>query len=243
MSGYGVVFDVETTGLDYAKDEIIEISYITFLLDPKPRIKLARSFLAENSSPLSDEIRQITGLDDELLKGETIPWNEIDHVFKNAHIVIAHNAAFDIRFLRKYLPGFKAKFACSLKHIDWESKNKKSRDLISLAAHHGFLNPFPHRALFDTATLFRIVADYIPEISQRSQYQYFKIAAVAAPYDKKDLLKQRRYRWDADAKVWWRIVDETIMEAEMAFLKESIYVANAVCPAKIDKIDLCEDQL
>jgi len=42
-----------------------------------------------------------------------------------------------------------------------------------------------------------------------------RLWAVGSPFDSKDLLKSRSYRWKAGAKTWWRDVASDEHEAEL----------------------------
>ena len=54
-----------------------------------------------------------------------------------------------------------------------------------------------------------------------------RIYATDAPFDKKDLLKARRYRWsngeEGRKKAWWRELSEDQVEAEYGWLAEQVY--------------------
>jgi DNA polymerase-3 subunit epsilon len=55
-----------------------------------------------------------------------------------------------------------------------------------------------------------------------------RVFAVDAPFDRKDLLKTRGYRWSNGTngcrRCWWRDVAERDLEAELAFLRASIFL-------------------
>ena len=54
-----------------------------------------------------------------------------------------------------------------------------------------------------------------------------RIWAEEAPFDHKDTLRARGYRWsngtDGTPKAWWKDVDEATAEAELAYLRTEIY--------------------
>ncbi len=55
-----------------------------------------------------------------------------------------------------------------------------------------------------------------------------RIWAEGAPFELKDQLRQRGYRWsdgsDGRPRSWWVEVDEPLAEAEIAFLENEIYM-------------------
>ena len=54
----------------------------------------------------------------------------------------------------------------------------------------------------------------------------YRLQATGAPFDAKDALKERGYRWDAAQKVWHtRLDDAAALQAESAWLKAHVYGA------------------
>ena len=225
----GIIVDLETTGLDPKTDRIIEIGILAFAVGDgaPPQITGMYSGVEDPGQPLSAEVAAITGLSDAVLAGRRIHWETVREHFSTAVIAIAHNAAFDSAFLRgrEELRPLTLPFACSMKHIDWEAKGFRTRALNYLACDHGFINPFPHRALFDCATTFRLVAPHISELATRCYLRDVHVAAVGAPFDKKDLLRNHRYRWDNERRVWHKQVLEDQLVQEREFLRSEIYTA------------------
>jgi len=124
---------------------------------------------------------------------------------------------------RPEMAGLTCHWACSMKHIDWESKGFRTRALNYLAADHGFVNPFAHRALFDCATTLRLIDPYFSEMSKRSHLREWRLLASHAPYEMKDKLRNQRYRWDNVKRVWYKDILEDTLEVERAFLQNEIY--------------------
>jgi len=50
-----------------------------------------------------------------------------------------------------------------------------------------------------------------------------RVWATGSPFETKDVLKARGYRWEADRKVWYRDLGAADREAEFAWLKENVY--------------------
>ena len=225
---YGLIVDVETTGINADEDAIIEIGVVEFVLregKSSPELLNMYGALEDPGRPITEEIQKLTGLDNGLLKGQKIAWEYIRSLLERSSLVVAHNAAFDRSFIEKRpeLAGLDLHWACSMKHIDWRGKGYKTRALNYLAADHGFVNAFAHRALFDCATTFRLIAPYFQELVQRSYLRELRVLAVQAPFEMKDKLKQQDYRWDAEKRVWFKDVFEDTLDAERSFLSSEIY--------------------
>ncbi len=224
---YGVILDLETTGVDSKKDKIIEIGLLEFGVGAsgKPQIGNLYGAVEDPGQPLSEEIIKLTGLTDEILAGQKINWDYVRSILERASIVIAHNASFDSAFCegREELAGLNLHWGCSQKHIDWEGKGFRTKALNYLAADHGFVNPFAHRALFDCATTFRVVEPYFEELLARSYLNELRVWATGAAFETKDKLRLARYRWDASARVWFKDIMEDTLEQERVFLRSQIY--------------------
>jgi len=222
---YGVIVDVETTGLNCEEDKIIEIALLKFSLGTEPNIISLYSELEDPCEPISPEIQKLTHLTTELLQGTKIDWAKVKKDLDGASVVIAHNMEFDRSFLRKRseLEGLEVHWACSLNHIDWYKHGFKTRSLNYLASDHGFINPFAHRALFDCATTFRLITPYLKELLAKSHEVEYELLASNSPFKSKDSLKERGYRWNPEKRVWFKRIFEKELEEETVFLKEHVY--------------------
>lgn len=228
---FGLIVDLETTGTDPQKDQVIEVGIIEFGVTSGPDGSLRADMISGYSSlqdpgqPLSPEITKLTGLTDGMVSGHRVDWDRVREMLSRASVVIAHNAAFDRGFLqrRPELAGVNPHWACSVKHINWRKHGFRTRALNYLAADHGFVNPFAHRALFDCATTFRLVAPYMEELIRRSYLREFLVVATGAPFETKDTLRQHGYRWNPEARVWARQMLEDELQEERAFLSAEVY--------------------
>lgn len=224
---YGVVVDLETTGIDPKNDKIIEIAILEFGVEgaKPPVISGGFSAVQDPGFAVPAEILKMTGLSQAILSGQKIDWDLVRTYLARASIVIAHNAEFDRAFLEQSgeIKGLHLHWGCSRKHIDWKKHQFRTTALNYLAADHGFVNPFAHRALFDCATTFRVITPYLTELITRSYEREYLVRAVYSPFESKDVLKQRGYYWNAEFRVWEKTVPESQIQAERVFLTDEVY--------------------
>ena len=117
-----VVFDIETTGLDIDKDQIIEIAAIRVI---GGTVGERFHTLITTEKPLSKKIIELTGISDELLMSSGVPLEEATESFLkfvSSDIVVAHNASFDSEFIQA---------ACE--ECDLDDFNNEAIDTIYLA--------------------------------------------------------------------------------------------------------------
>ena len=98
FDGKYVVFDLETTGLDGNKDEIIEIGACKI---ENGRIDEVFSTFVKPNKNIPKEITSLTGIDDEMVKdAPSINYVLPDfYKFCDGAKLVAHNIAFDISFI------------------------------------------------------------------------------------------------------------------------------------------------
>lgn len=254
----GLFVDVETTGLDPRRDEIIELAMVPFRYGLDGRIfSVDEPFTAlrEPSVAISEEITQITGITNEMVAGKVIDPAEVAAFAAPAAIVVAHNAAFDRKFLERFCEVFRTKaWACSMAEVDWAEEGHDGVKLAYLAASAGFFYD-GHRALNDCEATIALLARPLPksrtlalaQLLERARRPSWRIWAEHAPYDLKDALKARGYRWNPEGsaapKAWFIDVDEASRDAELAFLSAEIYGREVHPPMRrIDAYDRYSDR-
>jgi len=237
-SKIGVLVDFETTGLDTSQDEVIEIGMVKFCYSKRGDVTaVVDTFNSFNqpSKSIPAEVTALTGITDEMVAGQRIDAEAVSSFAADADIVIAHNAQFDRRFAERGWPVFAEKcWACSMREIDWRRHGIDGAKLGYLLAAAGYFHD-GHRAVEDCQALLEILASQLPNTNQtalaalleRSNRPTYRIWAERAPYDFKDVLKKRGYRWndgsDTRPKAWYIDVSEAHRDEELRFLKEIIY--------------------
>jgi DNA polymerase-3 subunit epsilon len=234
----GVVVDTETTGLDYTKSEVIELGMVAFTYDDDGRIGDVIgvfSALRQPYAPIPPEITRLTGITDEMVAGKTIALEAVEAFIEPADLVIAHNAKFDRPFCERLASGFSPKaWACSVSEIAWADRGFEGTKLGYLIGQCGFFHE-GHRAVDDCHALLEVLArpwrdglvTPFAELLHSSDKTRIRIWATSSPFEMKDQLKARGYRWsdgsDGRPKAWWTEVAEEDSEDELKFLRTEIY--------------------
>jgi DNA polymerase-3 subunit epsilon len=115
-----MVIDVETTGLDTDRAEIIELGIVPFRYTAERIVEVLPAFsrFNEPASPITEEISRITGITKEMVAGHRIDPRQVAEVVDPCSFVIAHNAGFDRRVAERHFPALAAKpWACSVEEI------------------------------------------------------------------------------------------------------------------------------
>lgn len=234
----GLFVDVETTGLDPDKDEIIELAMLPFQYSLGGAvIAVSEPFnrLREPSTRIPPAVTALTGITDDMVAGQQIDTVEVSDFAAPADLVVAHNAAFDRRFLERFCPAFRTKpWACSMAEIDWIAEGFEGTKLAYLAADCGFFYD-RHRAANDCLAAVELLTRILPrsEISGlayllgRARQTTWRIWAENSPFEYKDVLRARGYRWNVGGnslpRTWYVDVTDNQKEEELEYLAREIY--------------------
>ena len=234
----GLFVDVETTGLEPVRHEIIELAMVPFVFGLDGRIfEIGEPFheLREPAEPIPPEVTAITGITDEMVAGKVIDPERVTAFAAPAALVVAHNAGFDRRFLERFCATFTTKpWACSMTQVPWTEEGHEGVKLAYLASGAGFYYD-KHRAVHDCLAAIELLARPLPKsgalalarLLEQARRPSWRIWAEGAPFDLKDALKARGYRWNAEyggaPRAWYIDVDEAAREAELSFLNREIY--------------------
>jgi DNA polymerase-3 subunit epsilon len=233
----GLYVDTETTGTDAARDEVIELAMVPFKYDAEGRIcAVGEAFVAlrEPKVPISEEITRITGITNDMVAGQSIDPNDVAAFITQAAVVVAHNAQFDRRFVERLYEGFKLKgWACSMSQVDWKGEGFEGTKLSYLAGQCGFFFD-GHRAQNDCLAGLEILGrplksgrTALAHMLETARKPSWRIWAERSPFEQKDRLKARGYRWNGEEgptpKAWYIDVDDADRQAELDYLAQEIY--------------------
>lgn len=227
-----VILDVETTGLDSKKDEVIQISLLPIWIDVANASVVAQKApmtrLQQPATPISTEIQQLTGITNDDVEGHAIDWRKVAAFLSRCKWVIAHNAQFDYRFVAAALEAAglsmpDTNWCCSMSHTTYEGLEQQRTSLQFLAHWHGLWYE-AHDAKNDVQALLAILKKNPLAFKQaltRSANPDWRVYAAGSLFEENTLLKARAYKWDSEARCWWLSVDSEV-EAE----EEKVWLEN-----------------
>jgi DNA polymerase III epsilon subunit-like protein len=189
--------DTETTGVDFASDQIIELGAVMFELDPislifSPVDKFESTVALRQK--LDDKISRITGITtEELSTAQSLTkvqqkWNDwLDKYESNVEAIIGHSVDFDLHFLTKegwFLPTQKNIDTLNLSKILFPNLSAVNQEFLSKKL--GFEQKIPftdlvnlthHRSLYDSimcANLFGVILKEITALNCSPEFiDYF----------------------------------------------------------------------
>ena len=241
-----LVLDTETTGLEAAKEKVIELALLRVAVDIATGLPVGPvqvyDGLEDPGRAIPPAITDITGITDAMVHGQRLDEALIAQLIVGVDLVVAHNAGFDRPFVEARLPEFaRLPWACSFADLDWKALGQSSAKLENLALACGWFYD-AHRAETDCHALLAVLAQPQARFGHASTTEgaeagatglsvllaaadqtHHRLQATGAPFEAKDALKARGYRWDGQQRVWG-----TTLRSERALADELTWLADAV---------------
>lgn len=243
----GVFLDIESTGLS-TEDKLIELGMVKFEYSEDGRIfRILEEFngYQDPNQQISEFITGLTGITNDIVRGQQIEETAVAKYLDNVDIIIAHNAAFDRAFFERTFPSVSSKpWACSMYDIEWNNEKIEGFKLEYIAYKYNFFYE-GHRAVIDCLAGIHILAQglfnskglVLKQLLDNGLQPRYKLWTKNASYDHKDCLRGRRYKWDThpihNFKAWAIELPENKVEAEINYLKSNIYNGSMNIPVDI----------
>jgi|GEM_PF-774486 len=234
----GMNRDLVLTGVDEKTDRVIEIGAVLWDWDNLAPVKIFSELVDEvDRLPISDEVQMITGIDDSMLekwgsKGEAIRevLANLSKLIEKADYLMAHNGPqYDIPMLsamyKRYDMTMPDKvWIDSMTDIEFP-RRISGRSMALLEHSHGFINPFPHRAVTDVLSMLKIASAYpLTRMIKMAESPKVTVAAVLkAPNWKdqkavtefnavKNKVAKSRFKWNPSKKEWTKIIHKILLD-------------------------------
>ena len=116
-----------------------------------------------------------------------------------------------------------------MSEIDWKAEGFEGAKLSLLLMQIGFFHD-AHRGSADCHAAIELLARDLPSgrsglsaLFEKARRTRWKIQAIGTPFEIKDELKARGYRWDADGRYWYTEVSSEEKEAEIEWVTQKAY--------------------
>ncbi len=233
------IIDTETTGTRHGTDRIIEVGIVRFDFNVDTgrvlRVTDVYSGLEDPGFPIPPESTEIHGITDAMVAGKSLDEARIAAIMDGVTLVIAHNASFDRPFLEDRMPLFSnLAWGCSLEQVPWSDEGFRGAKLEYLCSAVGFFYG-AHRSEVDCRALLELLHRPLPRsgktglrrLMDAASEPALRLWATGSPFETKDVLRERNYRWDADRRCWHRVVPKSAAKAESEWLKAEVYSGRA----------------
>jgi DNA polymerase III subunit epsilon len=228
--------DFETTGLNIPTIGVTEIGMVLWDTTLRAPIKLFGTLVdpapnsiwepgVEKINNLSQDVCSRFGMEDEKALKYVLSW------YGSADVACAHNGnnfdrpLLDVWAAKYGLDSQKSKVWIDTK-ADIDRPFKDSTRLVYMAADHGFLNPFPHRAMFDVMTMLTILNKYELDPILELAKSPTRVVKALVPFEQKDLAKNRGYHpiyENGKFSRWELPVKEIRLEKEREYFRSTGY--------------------
>jgi DNA polymerase-3 subunit epsilon len=208
------IVDTETTGIT-PESACVEVACILYSVQHAAAIRSFASLIRADSNPAYD----INAIPEELLREAPEPppvWSRIREMVGKADVLVAHNAAFDKRYIPSDVQQGKP-WLCTMTDLDWPCKTS-SKSLVSVALAHGLGVSHAHRAMVDCDLISRLLTNVAERWSdggadlaiwlEQGMKPKITVRALVS-YEEREKAKSCGFSWDSQSKNWTKRIPES----------------------------------
>ena len=248
----GIHQDLANAGINFQTDRVSEIGAVLWDWKFGQPVKIFDQLINEPGRPdISEEIEELTGISDQMLnqyghRGEAIATilQQLAKLIEQADFLMAHNAReydrpmLEAMYKRHHVEFPRKVWIDSATDIEYPKKIK-SRSMAMLEHAHGFINPFPHRAVTDALAMLKVAHHYdVERMVALAKSPIVKVAAkLKAPdwknrqeVEKFNVIKNKvaksRFKWDPDKKIWFKNIHKILLDENNIHFDFNWYVAD-----------------
>lgn len=218
MVGVGLGLDLETTSLDTEKAKITEVGLIRCSLPGFHPIDVHSWLVTQSADDIEPDAMACNGIDAVTLAtygyGEGAVLTRLGKLMEDVDYIIAYNGraydkkVYETNCRRLGIAPVEKPWLDPLEDIDFPV-TIHGRKLVHVTAEHGFVNPFPHRAVFDVVAMLKLCSMYDTDtLITNANTPRVELEALVT-FAQKDLAKRLRYQWDVGTKRWIKSVRKT----------------------------------
>lgn len=228
----GINENLVENGVNLKLDRVTEIGAVLWDTRINTPVRFYSELINERDKlPLTEEVIELTGIDEQLLEEYGLRHDEIklalerlSLLMKKADYLMAHNGE---KYDKPMLNAMYNRYGVEMPKKLWiDSQNDiefppkiTHKSMAALEHAHGFINPFPHRAVTDVLSMLKVAANYdftrIVKIAQSPKVRI--VASLKAPNWKdrnqveefnriKNKVARARFQWDPENKQWTKTV-------------------------------------
>lgn len=246
----GMNEDLIHSGLNLKKDRITEVGAVLWDFKRKRPLQIITELINEaDHLPISPEVEALTGIDDDMLTDWGLREDHIKIFLKNltgyinnADYLMAHNGPnYDIPMLEAMYK----RYGMTLPEKTWIDtvtdieypETMHNRSMMGLEYHHGFINPFPHRAVTDVLAMLKIASHYPIErmVELAESPKITIVAKLNAPdwrnavevkkFNKiKNRVAKSKFKWNPSDKIWTREIQQILLDEKKLNLDFDWYI-------------------
>jgi len=203
-----LIIDTETDGLSPEKNKVLEIAAVMFNVPSKTIIHQASTLIDADSN----DAAHINGISVDALKsvnifGKTLTLELIFLMCEKVDLIMAHNAQFDKKFVKK-LYGDKLndmRWICSKEDISWPPS--ESLRLTDIAKSLGVESSGAHRALNDCIILANCLAK-LNDLQEQLNSGDKKLFRANVGFEDRELPKKSGFYWNSLLRRWEKKMTE-----------------------------------
>ncbi len=204
--------DLESTGLDIAKDRPIEVG-VALWTTKFNRSLDTRAFLVQSDGvPVTDEITGITGITQAMCDkyGYTPEegFDESMYFVDRAEAVVAFNGKrFDVPMYHQWAKRLKKQFPEKFVIDPYTDLPMRGQELITMCAKVGIYYD-PHEAGADVGAMLRLVGHFPFDVVLTRAKSPTVVVQSLQDRRENNKAKKHKFRWNPDRKIWWKAVKE-----------------------------------
>ena len=236
----GVNQNLLENGVNLEVDRVIEIGAALWDWDAGQPVSMISEIVNEpDRLKISSELEDLTGISESICQKWGLTEKHITATLRNlaammdrADYCMAHNGTnYDEPMIKAMFKRFEVDMPNTVwidTMVDLEFPTKiRGRSMALLEHAHGFINPFPHRAITDVLAMFKIASHYdINRMAKLAESPIVKIIAkLNAPnwrnanevdrFNKiKNKVAKSRFKWNPSNKTWFKEIHQVLLDED-----------------------------